>query len=102
MIYKVPCGNPSPANKSIKRPWLTWLSLLACLTACAGPVPISPAIDPPPASLAAPCSAGPAYGEGDGITLGELLQIVAQREAAAAECRARLDRLVRAWPLRPP
>lgn len=78
--------------------WAMFLFPLLWLTACAGPaqtLPIRP--EPPPPSLAAECSAGPDYPAGD-TTLGELLEIMAQREAAAADCRARHRALVRAWP----
>lgn len=43
---------------------------------------------PPPPSLTADCGAGPDYPAGD-LRLGEVLEIVAGRERAAAECRAR-------------
>lgn len=58
---------------------------------------ISRPIDPPPASLAAPCWPGPPWPVGD-ATLGELLDIAIAREAAAAECRAKHARVVGAWP----
>ena len=44
--------------------------------------------DPAPAALTAECPAGPAYPEGD-ARVGQVLEIVAAREVAAAECRAR-------------
>jgi hypothetical protein len=53
--------------------------------------------DPPPASLAAPCSPGPDLPTAD-TTLADLLDLLAEREAAAAECRARQAALVKAWP----
>jgi len=92
------CWPLSHASQGRSRPWLTCLSLLLCLTACAGPVPTSPPIDPPPASLAAPCWPGPAWPEGEGVTLGVFVEVALQREAAAAECRAKQSALVRAWP----
>ena len=77
---------------------LTCLSLLLLCSACATPQGRAPAkIDPPPPELAAPCEPGPAYPAGD-VSLGELLDLVAQREAAAADCRARHRELVAAWP----
>jgi hypothetical protein len=60
-------------------------------------VPSPQAIEPPPAALAALCDAGPAYPAGD-VPLGALLEVVAVRESAAAECRARHAALVKAWP----
>jgi hypothetical protein len=43
---------------------------------------------PPPANLAADCMAGPDYPAGD-LPLGEVLEIAAGREKAAADCRLR-------------
>jgi hypothetical protein len=54
-------------------------------------------IPAPPADLARACDAGPDYPAGD-TKLGALLDIVAEREAAAADCRERHDALVKAWP----
>jgi hypothetical protein len=54
-------------------------------------------IDPPPPNLASPCDAGPDYPPGT-VTLGRLLDTVAQRESAAAECRNKHAELVKAWP----
>jgi hypothetical protein len=54
-------------------------------------------IAPPPADLAADCAAGPDYPASD-VRLDELLDIQAQREAAAADCRRRHAALVKAWP----
>ena len=44
--------------------------------------------DPAPAALIAECPTGPSYPEGD-ARVGQVLEIVAARESAAAECRAR-------------
>lgn len=98
MTSTPPCSNPSPARRVSRFHLLACLCLLPLWTACAGPVQtrvVNP--DPPPASLTAPCDAGPDYPQGD-TTLGALLQVVAEREAAAAECRARHRGLVNAWP----
>lgn len=67
------------------------------LTGCAAPAPTIKPIDPPPAALAAPCQSGPEYPAG-ALPLGELVDIVAAREAAAADCRARHGALVSSWP----
>lgn len=74
------------------------LLVLLCLTACAQPGPITRTIDPPPAALAAPCTAGPAYPQAASMPLRDVLQIVQAREAAAADCRARHGALVASWP----
>ena len=74
-----------------------WPCLLLSLTGCAGPAPISRRVDPPPAALSAPCVAGPDYPAG-ALPLGELMDIVAARETAAADCRARHSGLVASWP----
>lgn len=76
---------------------LMCLCLLLPLIGCAPLPPARVPIDPPPANLASECQAGPDYPEGD-VPLGALLDTVAQREAAAAECRARHAGLVKAWP----
>jgi hypothetical protein len=44
--------------------------------------------NPAPTSLTAECQAGPAYPKTD-APLGEVLEVVAGREKAAADCRAR-------------
>jgi len=67
------------------------------LQACALLPPAPAKIDPPPPGLASPCPTGPDYPPGD-VPLGALLDTVAQREAAAAECRAKHAALVAAWP----
>lgn len=98
MTSKPRCSNPSPARRVSPFRLPAFLCLLPLWTACAGPVQtrvVNP--DPPPASLTSPCDAGPDYPRGD-TTLGDLLQVVAEREAAAAECRARHRALVGAWP----
>lgn len=73
--------------------------LLLLLSACATPPDRTPKWrpDPPPAALAAPCDEGPAYPDG-AVRLADLMEIKRQREAAAADCRARQQALVRAWP----
>lgn len=77
---------------------LICLSLPLLLVACATPQGRAPRpADAPPPDLAAPCPAGPDY-PASGMPLGELLDLVAQREAAASECRARQAGLVAAWP----
>ena len=87
-----------PARLGSRSAWPMCLCLLTLLQACAAPpATIRPAIDPPPANLAAECWAGPQWPAGDS-TVGQVLEIVAQREAAAAECRARHRALVKAWP----
>lgn len=77
--------------------WVMWPCLLLSLAGCATPAVTTRPIDPPPPALAAPCVAGPAYPAGD-VPLGDLVDIVAAREAAAADCRARHAALVSAWP----
>jgi hypothetical protein len=52
------------------------------------PVQILGKPSPAPAALTAECEAGPAYPEGD-ARLSAVLEVVAARESAAAECRAR-------------
>lgn len=68
------------------------------MTACGAQAPIRVPIDPPPASLAVPCWPGPAWPEEAGATIGMMVAVMLQRESAAAECRARHQALVRAWP----
>lgn len=96
MLKPQRCKRPStaPARHCA---WLMCLCLLLLLTACAAPAPVALQIDPPPASLAAPCWAGPDWPAGDS-TIGEVLVVALERESAAAECRARHERLVKAWP----
>lgn len=77
--------------------WLMCWCPLLLLTACAVPAPTLLRPDPPPPDLAAECSLGPDWPAGD-VRLGELLDVMAAREGAAAECRARHRGLVRAWP----
>lgn len=74
------------------------LLIALCLTGCATPGPISKPIDPPPAALAAPCTAGPDYPQAASMPLRDLVDLVAAREAAAADCRARHAALVSSWP----
>lgn len=77
---------------------MCWCPLLL-LMGCAVPAPITRLVvpAPPPQALAAECSAGPGWPSGD-VPLGDLLDVVAQRERAAADCRARHRGLVDAWP----
>jgi hypothetical protein len=58
---------------------------------------VSAPIEPPPEDLAAPCSEGPPIPGGD-VPLEVALDAWAAREKAAAECRDRHARLVKAWP----
>lgn len=78
------------------------LCLPLLLSACAAPAPTSlRQIEPPPADLAEPCWPGPPYPAlpaGGVIPYRQLSEIQEQREAAAAECRSRHARLVKAWP----
>lgn len=77
-------------------PWAMWSCLLMLLAGCASP----PATITPtalPANLAQPCDPGPPIPAAD-VRLAELLEVWAQRELAAAECRDRVARLQRAWP----
>jgi hypothetical protein len=70
--------------------WAILSSLPLLLTACVTPQEriefIRPS--PPPANLAADCLEGPDYPAGD-LPLGEVLEIAAGREKAAADCRLR-------------
>lgn len=93
MPYRSPCGPRSPARSS----WLTFVCLLPLLASCAAPAMIAPEPTPIPPNLSAECWEGPAYPEGDAPLL-DLLAIVAAREAAAAECRAQVRALLKAWP----
>lgn len=77
--------------------WATCLCLLLCSSGCAMRGQTPRPIDLAPASLAAPCDAGPAYPAGP-TPLGEVVDVIAGREAAAADCRARHAALVKAWP----
>ena len=76
------------------------LCLPALFAGCAAPVQTSALPDALPANLTAPCLAGPPWPEGDQATIGELIEIALERETAAAECRARHARLVRALQVR--
>lgn len=75
--------------------WALWLFLLTLCGCSTTPAPAQ--IDPPPPELAEPCSPGPDWPQGD-MLLADLLDLVRQREAAAADCRARHRGLVGAWP----
>lgn len=87
---------PLPARLR-RSSWATCLYLLLCLAGCGTPAATTRPIDPPPAALAAPCAAGPAYPAAS-APLREVLDVVAAREGAAADCRARHAALVSAWP----
>ena len=93
----------SPARRASPASSLAmFLCLPLLLTGCAAPPATSlRQIEPPPADLAEPCCAGPPYPvlpAGGVIPYRQLNDIQEQREAAAAVCRARHDRLVKAWP----
>jgi len=88
------CRRPFRSARRLK--WALWCFLAAALTAC-GQQPVSPGLTPIPASLDRPCFPGPALPAGD-VTVAELLEIMAQREAAARECRARVEGLRAGWP----
>lgn len=77
--------------------WALSLCLLLLLQACGTPQVTVIRPDPPPPSLSAPCQSGPVIPATD-TSLADLLQLIAGREAAAAECRARHRALVQAWP----
>lgn len=83
---------------AVSSSWATCLCLALCSTGCAVQAPILRAIDPPPAALAAPCTAGPDYPRAASAPLAQVLDVVAARESAAADCRARHAALVSAWP----
>lgn len=72
--------------------------LALCLTGCAVRAPTSSRVEPPPSALSAPCSAGPDYPQAASAPLRQVLDVVAARETAAADCRARHAALVSAWP----
>ena len=74
--------------------WLTCSSLLMFLMGCGTQVEILRP-DPPPAELVQACVAGPDYPPGP-ARLGDVLEVVAAREAAAADCRAR-HRALSGW-----
>lgn len=78
--------------------WATCLSVLLCCSGCATPAQTSKLPEPPPAALAAPCQPGPDYPRAASAPLREVLDVVAARETAAADCRARHAALVSAWP----
>lgn len=87
---------PLPSRSARRWPWVMWLCPLLLLPACGS----QPASNPPtqiPASLDRPCLSGPALPDRD-VTVAELLELMAQREAAARECRARAAGLRAAWP----
>ena len=75
--------------------WLT-CSCLLILSGCSStPVLVRP--EPLPPELVESCSAGPDYPPGD-VPVLDVLETVRLREMAAADCRARHEALVRAWP----
>ena len=75
--------------------WLT-CSCLLILSGCSStPVLVRP--EPLPHELVESCSAGPDYPPGD-VPVLDVLETVRLREMAAADCRARHEALVRAWP----
>lgn len=97
--YLLPCRLarwPRRLHSAQRWRWAIWCFLLAALIGC-GQQPVSPPPQPIPASLDRPCFPGPALPAGD-VTVAELLEIMAQREAAARECRARAEGLRAAWP----
>lgn len=73
-----------------------WCSLLALSTGCAQQ-PASSTLPVIPAALDRPCLPGPALPDG-AVSVADLLEILAQREAASRECRARVQGLRAAWP----
>jgi hypothetical protein len=77
--------------------WAALLCLPFWLIGCGTPAPIARQIPPPPADLAEACGAGPDYPQGE-VLLADLLEVIRQREGAAADCRARHAALVKAWP----
>lgn len=87
-----------PGRPPARWSWATCLCLALSSTGCATRAPTSSRLDPPPAALAAPCEAGPDYPRGASAPLRQVLDVVAAREAAAADCRARHAGLVAAWP----
>lgn len=88
-----------PGHLAARWSWVTCLCLALSSTGCATLARSSrPAIDPPPAALSAPCHAGPDYPQGASAPLREVIDVVAARETAAADCRARHAALVSAWP----
>lgn len=87
-----------PAPSVSRWSWVTCLCLALFSTGCAPLARTSKPPDPPPAALAAPCQAGPEYPQGASAPLADVLDVVAARETAAADCRARHAALVSAWP----
>lgn len=83
-----------PLRSSARRRW-AMLSFPLLLSACCATQPVT--VTTIPANLDRPCSPGPALPEGD-VRLSVLLPIMAEREAAARECRARTQGLRAAWP----
>lgn len=86
---------PLPSLRAARRLVMS-ACLPALLIACAQQ-PVSPGPTPIPASLDRPCFPGPALPTSD-VTVADLLEIMAQREAAARECRAMAAGLRAAWP----
>lgn len=75
--------------------WATSCCLLALSTGCGLQQGLT--VTPIPPSLDRPCHAGPPIPDGE-VRVGALLELWAQREAAARECRARVEGLRAAWP----
>lgn len=94
-----PCAASLPGRPRAALAALAMCWCLLQLSACSAPQPVTRLVlpPPPPASLAAECEAGPPYPAGD-VPLVELLAVMAAREEAAADCRARHRATVEAWP----
>ena len=94
------CADPTTilltSRKWSRWRWAMWWCLLTLSAGCASP-PASISPTALPANLAQPCDPGPPIPAAD-VRLADLLEVWAQREAAAAECRDRVVRLQRAWP----
>lgn len=74
-----------------------WCCLATLLPACGSPPVSSSQLPPIPANLDLACDSGPPIPRGD-VTAAQALEVWAQREAAAAECRSRVQGLRAAWP----
>lgn len=99
--YETVCAPHSPAwwlrwpNPALLCRWAMSCCLLTLLCACASP-PASTTTRMP-ANLDRPCDPGPPIPAAE-VRVAVLLEIMAQREAAAAECRAVHEQTRRAWP----
>lgn len=94
-------GRCAQTSRSVAPPrlrwrWAMWSCLLTLSAGCASP-PATITLTALPANLAQPCDPGPPIPTAE-VRLADLLEVWAQREAAAAECRDRVVRLQRAWP----